>query len=322
MAHTLTTQQLSALLETHFGITADALHLLESHFGTDIYRADAGESAYLVKLFPPELTGARHEGDVTTFLRGKGIRVARHRAAADGLYCAAVGEQLMTVRDFVHGDTFPVNSAPDWVLCRMATYLAELHIALRDYPALPTAFSADFFSPLHAQKKRSRYRERAPQTRGAVRERYEAQIRHLERVSLFSIDTTRLTYRASHGDYHIGQVVAANGDITVIDFAAAARLPVVLELATSFLFASPRCKDGEIPADALRRYVAAYQERAPLSAYDRAALPYVCYFWHTLCNYAPEEIVPENYAATARLIAAAQDWFFDNVEQLSAAVGT
>jgi len=49
------------------------------------------------------------------------------------------------------------------------------------------------------------------------------------------------------------------------------------------------------------------------------AMPYVLYFWHTMCNYAPGEMlnIPDTYAPIAILIRKLLARLYDNVDKLS-----
>ena len=148
---------------------------------------------------------------------------------------------------------------------------------------------------------------------------WEEQIQHLKRISKFHIDAKKLTYANSHGDYHIGQVIIHNNDFTVVDWSSACRLPICLDVITSYVFSSPTCAAGEIDADGLKKYIKQFTEKFPLTEYDIKSMPYVLYFWHCMCNYRPDELgdIPDSYKAIAKLINNFLNWLYDNVEELS-----
>ena len=151
-------------------------------------------------------------------------------------------------------------------------------------------------------------------------ELWHEHIRHLDKISKFHIDTGRLTYANSHGDYHIGQMIVKGEHLTVIDWTSACRLPIAFEVITSFVFASPSCKDGAINTEELAMYIRTFTEYYPLTAYDMEAMPYVLYFWHTICNYRPDEAIAESYQPTAMLVNKLLAWLYDHVETLSEAL--
>ncbi len=135
----------------------------------------------------------------------------------------------------------------------------------------------------------------------------------------FHIDTERLTYANSHGDYHIGQIIEKNHDITVVDWNSVCKLPIYLEIITSYVFASPSCADGVIDADGLISYIGHFTKHLPLGEYDIKAMPFVLYFWHCMCNYRPDELadMPESYRPIAELINKVLKWLYEHAEELS-----
>ena len=109
-------------------------------------------------------------------------------------------------------------------------------------------FGRDFFAADTAIRKKQQYVSELEQAKESGNRKiapiWEEQIRHLERISEFKIDTDKLTYANSHGDFPIGQVIVKDYDITVIDWSSACRLPVCLDVITSYVFASPNCGEG------------------------------------------------------------------------------
>ena len=146
---------------------------------------------------------------------------------------------------------------------------------------------------------------------------WEEQIRHLNKISEFCIDTDRLTYANSHGDYHIGQFIVKNCDITVVD--SACRFPICLDVVTSYVFACPSCAEGVIDAEGLKNYIQRYSKSFPISKYDVKTMPYVLYFWHCVCNYRPDELetIAESYKPIAKLINNLLNWLYIHVDELS-----
>lgn len=214
-----------------------------------------------------------------------------------------------------------VNSAPDWFIEESAQLLGRINLFLSNYDKLPLRFDGSFFSKDTAIQKKTCYENelliarRKTGTRLALL--FEEQIKHLSRISEFCIDTNALTYVNSHGDYHIGQAIIDGKDITIINWASACKLPICLEVITSFIFASPKCKDGSIDASDLKTYINQYCRYFSLSEYDVKTMPYVLYFWHCMFNYSPQEDIPNSYKPISNLIQKLLNWLFNNVETLS-----
>ena len=221
----------------------------------------------------------------------------------------------------MEGKTLALNSAPKWFLEKAADYLGRTTVALRDYSPLPLAFGKDFFAPGTALHKKQQYCVEQKSAGTALIPIYEEQIHHLERIARFCIDTDRLTYANSHGDFHIGQAIVQDRDITVVDWASAC----CLDIAACYAFASPHCSEGAVDAEGLCRFIRTYAKHAPLTLYDIQALPYVMYFWYCICNYSPTELASiaasdhraENDQPIDVLIQKLLRWLSVHAEELS-----
>ena len=207
----------------------------------------------------------------------------------------------------------------------MADYLGKTTVAPKDFGPLPMPFGKDFFAPGNALQKKQQYLDEQKSANATLVPIYEEQIHHLERIAHFRIDTGRLTYANSHGDFHIGQAILQDQDITVVDWASTCRLPICLDIATCYAFASPRCSEGTVDVKGLCRFIRSYTKHAPITPYDIQALPYVMYFWYCICNYSPTELasiaasdhLAENYQPIAVLIQRLLRRLSVHVEELS-----
>lgn len=306
------------IIEENYGIKINGMRLLDSHFGTDLYLAETEKGKFVVKTLPTYMENAKNEGAVTEFVSGKGIKTARFLKTRLNKYSLLAGERIVTVQEFIEGKAFGLNCAPDWFMDQSAELLGRIHTVLDGYGGLPLRFGKDFFTADNALQKKFEYEKELAAAEADTALLFTGQLKHLKRIGEFCMDTSKLTYANSHGDYHIGQAIVKDKEITVIDWSSACRLPVCLELATSFAFASPKCKGGEIDADGLKRYVERYSRHFSLSDYDIKMMPYVLYFWHCMCNYYPGEEIPENYKPVADLTRDLLNWLYEHSEELSA----
>lgn len=315
-------KQISAFIENNYGMAITDIRLLDSHFGTDIYKVKTDKSEYMVKAMLPGMALSENEGMITEYLSQNGVKTARLVKNNQGKYVSKVFDTQFTIQEFIKGHTFAVNTAPDWLMAKSAETLGKINAVLSGFPELSIRFGKNFFSQGAAIRKKLQLEHELAEATEEVKPLYAEQIRHFERISKFGIHTGRLTYANSHGDYHIGQLIVSNQDITVVDWASACRLPICLEVATSYVFASPSCCDGMIDADGLAAYIRAYTRHFPLTEYDIKTMPYVLYFWHSMCNYHPCELldIPETYRPIAVLIQKLLAWLYDSVDQLSQAL--
>lgn len=313
------------LIEHYYDLQVSSIKLLDKHFETEIYSVKTNVGNYLVKVMPLLYQNVDSEGMIAEHLARHGLNVPRFLPNREGSYVTKCQDNQFTIQEFVEGKTLALNSAPDWFLEKAADFLGQTTFALKDYGPLPLSFGKDFFTDGNALQKIQQYRDEQKSAKADLVPIYTEQIHHLERIAQFHIDTDRLTYANSHGDFHIGQVIVQDRDITVVDWASACRLPICLDIATCYAFASPHCSEGALDAEGLSRFIRTYTKHAPLTSYDIQALPYVLYFWYCICNYSPAELasiaanhhLSENYQPIAELIQKLLRWLSVHVEELS-----
>lgn len=309
-------------IEKNFCLSISDMSLLDCHFGTEIFIASTKYGRLIVKKVPCCMKGVENEGHITSFLCGKGIKVPRFFQTTNGEYAAHTENHQFTVQEFIDGQTFSVNSAPDWLLDQSAEILGNINCTLCEYGELPLNFGGNFFNPDAAIGKWKYYEAELLKAKDdtELASKWEEQILHLKKIAGFDfIDASKLTYANSHGDFNICQLVVSGREVAVIDWASACNLPVCLEVMTSFVFASKKCANGAIDETGLKRYIGQYTKYFPLSDYDLRAMPYVFYFWHCVCNYTPTEQIPKSYQKIAKLISDCLNWLYSNVDDLSLA---
>ncbi len=311
------------LIEEIYNLNVQSVKFLDSHFGTEIYLIDTDTGKYIVKVLPLYMKNVNNEGNVTEYLYEHGLKVARFLKNKKGEYVVKKSDFQFTIQEFIEGETLSVNTAPQWLLDKLADFLGQSVLLLKDYGELPIRFDKSFCKSATAYRKRFQYKKELIRAKKYgdfdTVPIWEEQIRHLKRISKFHINTRDLTYVNSHGDFHIGQTIINNNDITVIDWSSACCLPVCLDVITSYAFSSPTCAEGRIDAEGLKKHILKFTENFPLTDYDIKAMPYMFYFWHCMCNYRPDEYadMAEGYKPLAKLINKLLDWLYDNVDELS-----
>ncbi len=309
------------LIETNFNIEISKLSFIDSHFGTAIYSAETPDGKYFVKILPLYMKSVENESAITDFLYANGISVPILLKTKDNKGVLKCDDFQITVQSFVEGKGLNLNSATSEFLTMQAELLGKINLVLKDYGKLPMRFDKKFFSKKSAVAKCRKYKSEFKKLKGTCTEsaknNWLSQIKHLEKISSFKIDTRKLTYANSHGDFNIRQIVANGEKLTVVDWSSACCLPICLEAMTSYVFASAKSKSGYIDTAELKNYIAAYSKYFKLNDYDLKMMPYVFYFWHTMCNYQPDEEIAENYKSLAKLINNTLNWLYDNVDGVS-----
>ncbi len=311
------------IIENNFNLKVSDIKLLDKHFGTELYLINTDTDKYIVKILPLYMENVKNEGELAEYLYNHGVKVARFLKSKDDAYVVKTPEYQFTVQQFIEGESLPVNTAPDWFISKSAEFLGQIALLLKDYEGLSLRFGKNFFAVKTVRRKMWQYKKELVRAKKAKEMNivpiWEEQIRHLKRISKFHIDTQKLTYANSHGDYHIGQAIIQNNYFTVVDWSSACRLPICLDVITSYVFSSPTCAEGVIDADGLKKYIKHFTEKFPLTEYDIKAMPYVLYFWHCMCNYRPDELgdIPDSYKSIAKLISNFLNWLYENVDELS-----
>ncbi len=311
------------IIENNFNLKVSDIQLLDKHFGTEFYLINTDIGKYIVKVLPLYMENVKNEGELTEYLYNHGLKVARFMKSKEDAYVVKTPEYQFTVQQFIEGKSLSVNTAPDWFISKSAEFLAQTALLLKEFEGLSLRFGKEFFSAKTVRRKLWKYKKELAKAKKAkdvdIIPVWEEQIRHLKKISKFHFDTKKLTYANSHGDYHIGQAIIHNNDFTVVDWSSACRLPICLDVITSYVFSSPTCADGKIDADGLKKYIKQFTEKFPLTQYDIKEMPHILYFWHCMCNYRPDELanIPDSYKAIAKLINNFLNWLYDNVDDLS-----
>ena len=297
------------------------LKLIEGNF-CEIYSMQTNKGKYAVKTLDIGGHNMEQEGHLTKHLYDNGINVARLLKTNRNMYHVETENMQFHVQEFIEGKTWKANTAPEWFLEKCAATIGKVHAILKDYDELKSPMSDHFLNKNIINHLKNHFEgklnEAADKKDKKLIPLLQERVRYLERVSLFDIDTTKLTYSNSHADFHIGQMITSGENLTVIDWTSACRMPVCLEVIRSYVFASPECRYGEINSDELKRYIDHYLKYFSLNEYDIQMMPYVFYFQHMIWNYSPPyDDIPESYTLICELIQNFTKWLYENVEILS-----
>ncbi len=145
------------IVEKFYGRQVDGINLLESHFGTEIYRVTIDGDAYILKSLPLYMDGAKREGQVVDFLRRNGLKVSRFLKTYQGGYAVTTDTCIVTLQEYIKGMTLQINEAPDWFMEESPRLLGKIQLALRNYKELPVNFGADFFAKDNVLSKKRQY---------------------------------------------------------------------------------------------------------------------------------------------------------------------
>ncbi len=290
-ASVVTPEEIRTLLEQHYPIRA--VERIEPLSGGDdhCYHILAPAGEWVLKemrinaMNHPEL-----EPVVAQQLARDDIPVPGYLPTLEGVYVWYLREKAFHLQQFIAGQRYERNQAPDWLLRDSAELLGRIHVSLSHLPRLSDGMGLGWHKSLNTEKLREGYRhtQQMAEKQGEAALAKDAEFRLMQMPFLerFELDFARLTCRNTHGDFHLRQLICGENDIrAVIDLTTACVHPVIWEVLRSYAFADPRCKEGEIDVEHLKAYIAHYLKFGYLRAYDLRKLPHFYFYQLLRSNY-------------------------------------
>jgi len=317
------------LVKNMYGLTVSSIEKSVAGAGSDTYFVTCEKGKYVVK-FPCEsdMNNPDNEPALCEYLLSKGISVCEFIRNVNGEYISTdENGRKFHIQKFVDGKMYELNTAPKWLLKESAKYLGQIHTALIDYNTLPEGIGKNFFAFMTPQGALQSYTNTltiAKQSADASIEiDLEYRIGLMEKFPDFCIDIDKLTCRSTHGDYFVSQLICGENKINaVIDWTTACVHPVVWEIIRSYVYASPKCINGEIDITEFIDYVAEYLNYAKLNNNDFLMMAKLFYYQIAVCDYYNQyyQSTADNrniYLHQAVFSTKLMRWFEKNEEMLS-----
>ena len=306
-------------IRNYYDVEADSIEMIVEHIISQVYMVVLNGTRYIMKMLPEKIINPEKEGALADFMNENGIRAPRIIKNKYGQYVSQYGKKRFHIQEYIEGDVFDINCAPEWYMEESPRLLGKIQKALVDYERLPSMLDETFFNVTTIDNRRKMCEKVLAETQEEhTISLLNNRLRHLERVRPFEFDMTRFTCSNSHADFYIAQVIRNGRELTTVDWTLASYIPVCFEVIMSFSYADPICKTGRIDADRFKRYIKEYSKYFTLNEYDLAMMPYLYYFQLSAYNFVPPyDNLSEDYYKCAILSDNLVDWFYDNVEDLS-----
>ena len=170
-----------------------------------------------------------------------------------------------------------MNEAADWFMVHSPLLLGRIHNELYQYKELPMGIGESFFrymTPENAERSyRHSYNKVGQEGETDILNDLEFRLKMIPKIRSWKFDMQKLTYRNSHGDYTVNQMICGKDRINaVVDWTCACRHLVIWEITRSFFYAEPSCIEGQYDESKLKDYIGHYCNIAPLTPYDQAHL--------------------------------------------------
>lgn len=287
-----TWKPISDLVKSQYGIEVTNVKTMTTGVGGDTFLLEDSQNRFVFKLADSnEMNRPEAEPEICSFLLQKGIQVSDFIPNKAGEFVVKTSDgRCGHLQKFVSGRTFAMNSAPDWFMEQSAFLLGRIHSALCDYPVLPDGIGREFFCYMTKENAKQSYQHslvRALEEKNieVIRD-LEFRIRLIENFPEMDFDLSRLTFRNTHGDYTVNQIICDAGEIkAVIDWTSACRHPVVWEVTRSFFYADVSCGNASFDEKKYREYVRRYESIQPLTAYDKENLLRLYFYQLAVCDY-------------------------------------
>ncbi len=269
------------------------------------------------------------EPEINHTLKAHGLPVVSFLKTISNDYVWSYQDRAFHLQEHAPGKTVPQNQAPPWLIMTMPGLLADVHKAMRSI-TLPTSWPKEWYQ-IDTGRLVDQYSALIKQANALdepLREEIVSDLAYrqqaLPQLSRLELTREKFTYKPSHGDYHLGQLLIANDALSaIVDFSAAAAVPAVWEIIRSFTLSHPGCGNGEIPVEDLIEYVSQYLETSELSHSDIENMLPLYYAQLTRSRYGYREYLngtedPERTLNFARWRTRTSLWLRDNVANVTA----
>ena len=253
----------------------------------NIFKITVDDKKYILKEFSSERTlkYIEKEINIINYLSTKGISVPKYLQLKNGEYHTNIEGRIIIMQEFIEGEILEDNEANYEQLTKSATLLGKLIKALEEYPDLDDEdiinqkfskrYLLDSIEKIGIEKNKikndNEFKEK-------FIEDYELKIKMAEELSkTFDFEImNKLTIKNTHGDYcNLQLIYNDKKEITVIDFEAAKRMPIIWDIMRSYCYMDKDAKDGKINIKNLKEYVREVNKYVQLNQYDLKYAAYI-----------------------------------------------
>lgn len=264
---------------------------------------------------------------INGILSEKGIPVSKFYKTNDNKYLVQHLGHTFHLQSFVQGKVLGTNTAPEWFMEESAIMLGKIHKALEAFPVLSNGIGEDFFKFVTPENAKVSYKKsldmalKYNEKQNIIDLKYR--IKLLDKIKDIKLEMDESTYKNTHGDYFISQILCGENSINaIIDFTSACVHPACWELIRSYSYADPNCVNGNIDCDNLKKYIHNYMKYSELNNYDIKMMAYLYYYQLAVSDYFSQYYESDNsnkkvlchYAHWSTMLCR---WFEENIEELS-----
>lgn len=285
-------ERIRHILLQEYGLEVFDIHKMTAGVGGDTFFINSHQGKFIYKIVDAnEMNHPEEEPEICSFLLQRGLKVSNYLKNKSGNFVTIFDDKKVShIQKYVKGNVFAMNEAADWFMVQSPLLLGKIHNELHQYKELPIGIGQNFFRYMTPESAIKSYRhsyELAKQEGETdILIDLEIRLKIVQKIRDWKFDVQKLTYRNSHGDYTVNQIICGKDQINaVVDWTCACRHPVIWEITRSFFYAEPSCIDGQYDEAKLEDYVGNYCNIAFLTQYDRDNLIRLYLYQLAVCDY-------------------------------------
>lgn len=253
----------------------------------NIFKIETKDEKYILKEFQSKYNQKEIEKEVHVInhLKNKNLPAPEYLKNVDGTFMFVHQGNTCIIEKYIEGNTIEKNTGNIKKLKESAKYLALIIKGLEDYPYddlwncnLDKYSDKETFSQSIQKYNQIIERSKGDKYEDIITKDLTDKIEMIK--TILTKDLTQIknvTVKATHGDYNVLQFIYEKEHIkAVIDFASAAKLPVVWEIIRSYSYLDKEAKNGKINIANLVSYTKEYLKYEFLNEYDLKYMPYIC----------------------------------------------
>lgn len=292
--------KIKRFLKEEYGLNILLVKQMTTGVGGDTFHVNSIEGEFIFKIADTnDINRPELEPEICSYLLEKGIKVSEFRRNLSGNFISQYDERYCHLQHYFQGKTFKMNKAPQWFMNESPALLGKIHATLQSYDNFPIGIGEEFFNFMTLERARESYEQ---SLRIAVERQDEKiiddldfRIKLVKRFPKMQFDTNSLTYKNTHGDYTLNQILCKDDHIeAVIDWTSACMHPVIWEITRSFYYAEPTCANGELDKNKFMNYIDSYCQFASLNAYDKDNILRLYYYQLAVCDYYSQYLSAED----------------------------
>ena len=277
--------EIKKILKEKYNLEVKAITKL-NRGSANLFKIETEKAKYILKEFQSKYKEKEIEKEihVINHLKSKNLPVPEYLQNIDKTYIFNHQGNICLLEKYIEGYTLEKNTGDHQQLKESAKYLALIIYALEDYPYDDLwKCNLNKYSDIETfNQSIQKYKDLIEQSKGdkyenIITKDLQDKIKMIQKIITKDFTQAKnLTVKATHGDYNVLQFIYENGKIkAIIDFASAAKLPVVWEIIRSYSYLDKECQNGKINIPNLIDYIKEYLKYSELNEYDLKYMPFI-----------------------------------------------